>query len=415
MFRATHRLPIEYRAPWNADFADRLQAMIARPRHIAYFYESPDTSTFRYRVFNMVQALAGVFQGETSAAWFHTADLGKMESFVDRADALVLCRTRYRPEIDRMLLRARARGVRILYDVDDLVFDPAHVTLVLDTLKQNITDEATLDLWFASFARNGNLLRLSDRAIATNGFLAQRISAFAPHVETRVIPNFLNQEQQALSSRLFTEKQRSGFLNDDRVHVGYFSGSPTHDRDFAIAAPALARILETDPRVVLRIAGFLNLEERLARHSDRIEFHPLQDFLNLQRLIAEVEINIAPLQNNLFTNCKSELKYFEAAITGSITIASPIYTFARAIADGENSFLAASYEWDVKLKAAIDLTCRPERYAEMAVRGFKHARANYGWNRYASLIEETIFANGAEAPSEPPAPVPGLAGAEVGS
>src|SRR5689334_21926064 len=98
MFRAAHHLPIEYRDPWNADFADRLQAMTARPQRIAYFYEWPDTGTFRYRVFNMVQALAGVSQGETSAAWFHKEDLDKMETFVDRADALVLCRARYRPE-----------------------------------------------------------------------------------------------------------------------------------------------------------------------------------------------------------------------------------------------------------------------------------------------------------------------------
>ena len=65
--------------------------------------------------------------------------------------------------------------------------------------------------------------------------------------------------------------------------------------------------------------------------------------MNLQRLIAEVEINISPLQNNLFTNCKSELKYFEAAIAGTITVATPTYAFSRAIVDGENGFLAKAY------------------------------------------------------------------------
>ena len=92
--------------------------------------------------------------------------------------------------------------------------------------------------------------------------------------------------------------------------------------------------------------------------------------MNLQRLIAEVEINIAPLQDNLFTNCKSELKYFEAAITGTITVASPTYTFSRAIVDGGNSFLAAAYEWNAKLEAALGLVRQPSRYAEMAEEGF---------------------------------------------
>ena len=332
-----------------------------------------------------------------------------MESFVDRADALVLCRTRYRPVIDRMLHRARTRGVAVLYDVDDLVFDPAYVTLILETLDQDPWDEATLDVWYASLARNGALLQMCDKAIATNEFLARRIVDFSK-LPTSIIPNFLNAEQQAVSSRLFGEKRRSGFVSDGSIHVGYFSGTPTHNRDFAIAAPALARLMDEDPRIVLRIAGFLDLDARLARHQDRIEFLPLQDFLNLQRLIAEVEVNIAPLQNNVFTNCKSELKYFEAAITGTITVASPTYTFARAITDGDNSFLATSYEWDTKLQAAVDLALRTDRYAEMAERGFRHARETYGWNRYASLIEQTIFGDKGEAGREP---ATGLAGAQA--
>jgi glycosyltransferase involved in cell wall biosynthesis len=289
-----------------------------------------------------------------------------------------------------MLHRARARGVAVLYDVDDLVFDPASVTLILETLDQNPWDEATLDVWYAALGRNGALLRMCDRAIATNEFLAGRIADFSK-LPTGIIPNFLNAEQQALSSRLFGEKRRSGFLSDGSIHVGYFSGTPTHNRDFAIAAPALARLMDEDPRVVLRIAGFLDLDERLSRHRGRVEFIPLQDFLNLQRLVAEVEVNIAPLQNNVFTNCKSELKYFEAAIAGTITVASPTFTFARAITDGDNSFLATSYEWDSKLQAAVDLALQPDRYAGMAERGFQHARETYGWNRHAALIEQTAF------------------------
>ncbi len=39
-------------------FDERLSALIAVRRHIAYYYESPDTSTFRYRVLNMIEALA---------------------------------------------------------------------------------------------------------------------------------------------------------------------------------------------------------------------------------------------------------------------------------------------------------------------------------------------------------------------
>ena len=56
----------------------------------------------------------------------------------------------------------------------------------------------------------------------------------------------------------------------------------------------------------------------------------------------------------MFTNCKSELKYFEAAVVGTVTIASPTFTFARAIDDGKNGFIANSYDWLRKITAVID-------------------------------------------------------------
>ena len=52
-----------------------------------------------------------------------------------------------------------------------------------------------------------------------------------------------------------------------------------------------------------------------------------------------------PLQYNAFTNCKSELKYFEAAVVGTQTIASPMFTYARAIRHGENGYLAQAHQW----------------------------------------------------------------------
>ena len=94
MFEAARISPVAYEAPWGADLDARIAALAARPRHVAYFYDFPDTSTFRYRAFNMIQALNSEVDGDTSASWFYRGDLDKMERFVDRADALVLCRVR---------------------------------------------------------------------------------------------------------------------------------------------------------------------------------------------------------------------------------------------------------------------------------------------------------------------------------
>ena len=400
MFQAAVRPQLAFEGFANATFDERLVALTSRSCRIAYYYDAPDTTHFRYRVLNMVQALAAWPEGGISASWFCHAELGEMNRFVDRADALVICRALYTPAIDRMVIRAKARQIPVVFDCDDLVFDPSYVPLLMKSLDIDLNQEESLQYWYARIARHGAVMRLCDRAIATNPFLAGKMESCAGHIRSQVIPNFLHDEQQAVSAELYEAKRHSGFRSDGTITVGYFSGSPTHNRDFAVAAPALARLMEEDPRIKLRVVGFFGVKSELEKYGSRVEFYPLQDPINLQRLIAEVEINISPLQNNLFTNCKSELKYFEAAITGTITVATPTYSFSRAIVDGENDFLANAYDWEDKLRAACELVDNPAQYAAMAERGFDLAERNFGWNRHAALIAATVLDSGSTSVPE---------------
>jgi len=391
MFESALTDPIPYKDPWQLTFDERLATLRDAPKKIAYFYEKPDTSTFRYRVFNMVQALANDPSGAVRASWFHLGDIQRMDQVVDRVDVLVFCRTRYSPAIGRMVMRARNRGVRVVFDVDDLVFNIDYVELILGALDQDVEFEVILNDWFSYLSRQGALLRLCDQVITTNEFLGRRAREFAPHVSIGIVPNFLNRQQQHLSTQLFERKKADQFKSRAPYHIGYFSGTPTHRRDFAVISAALSRLLDENHDLRLVIVGFLEPDGDLRRHAERIDQYPLQDYLNLQRLIAQTEINVAPLLDNTFTNCKSELKYFEAAIVGTITIATPTYTFSRAIDDGRTGFLANSHEWESKLWHALALLRDRDRYAEMAVNGFHYAEQRYGWNKQAATIIRAIF------------------------
>lgn len=391
MFSAALAPKYSYTDPWIETFDQRLAALGARGRRIAYYYHQPDTSTFRYRVYNMMQALNHGGGSDSSASWFQRSELPAMDRFIDRADALVLCRTQYSPVVGRMISRAKARNIPVFFDIDDFVFNPDYAHLVMHTLDQHVEAESALDFWFAYFARHGATLRMCDAAITTNPFLADRLAEAAPGIRVAVVPNFLNAVQQGFASELYRAKVTSAFLSDGRIHIGYFSGTPTHNRDFAVAAMALARLMDHDERIVLRIVGFVPPNQALSRHANRIDVHPLQDFMNLQRLIAECEVNLVPLQNNVFTNCKSELKYFEAAIAGTVTIASPTQTYRSAIADGDDGFLAGPHQWEERLRQAISLLDERQQYAAMAGRAFDHVSQAYGWDSHARAIEQAVF------------------------
>ena len=106
-----------------------------------------------------------------SATWFTRAELPILERLIGDVDTLIICRTRYSARFDSLVIRARAAGCRVLFDVDDLIFDMRYVSLVLETLDRN-PGEPMLDEWFAAMSRLGAMLRLCDGAISTNHFLS---------------------------------------------------------------------------------------------------------------------------------------------------------------------------------------------------------------------------------------------------
>lgn len=390
------RVPaVAYSHPWGGLGFDERRAALLRGRpgkRVAYFYERPDTSTFRYRVHNMIGALRQV-DPDVGTAWFCTEDLPRMAGVLERADVLVLCRTRYSEPVARLIAQARALGVRVLFDVDDLVFDDRYVHLILETLDQRL-DEAAWNHWFAYIGRTGAALRLCDGAIVTNSYLASRVHAFCG-LPAAVVPNFLNPGQVALSRRILEAKAANGFARDGRIHLGYFSGTPTHNRDLEVAAPALRRLLAEDRRLVLRIVGFMDRPgERFPGVDGRIEVFPLQDFLNLQRLIGEVELNLVPLQDNVFTNCKSELKVFEASVVGTLSVVSPSYTLRGAVEEGVTGWIAQSHGWEEALARAID---RLDRYPEMALAAERAALERFGPERQGPAILTALFGEPAAA------------------
>jgi glycosyltransferase involved in cell wall biosynthesis len=94
------------------------------------------------------------------------------------------------------------------------------------------------------------------------------------------------------------------------------------------------------------------------------------NFLELQGAIADVDVNLAPLQSSPFTFSKSELKFFEAALVETMTIASPTPVFAQVISDGVNGFLAGASEWASQLQRASALSGKDRKLVASRARQF---------------------------------------------
>jgi len=358
---------------------------------IAYLYERTDNSTFRYRVHNMIEVI-GACWPEASASYFTLEDdQSLLDKVADSADYVVICRARYSNQISRFITRVRKRpGVPLIFDVDDLVFDTSYVHLLMSSLNRPMSQEIEWDHWFAYTGRIGETLKQCDYAITTNEFLGEKIKAYSA-LSYSVIPNFMNEWQISHSKKIWEKKRSTKFKRNQYIHIGYFSGSPTHAKDFAVAESALVKILEKNSQVRMRMVGYLDLPKSFLPYKNMIEREKFRDYVNLQTLIGSTEINIAPLQDNEFTNCKSELKYFEASAVGAATIASPTFTFRNSISDGINGYISAEHEWEEKIQNLVDdIQIGSEKSCSVLENAYAHCIDKYTWSSQIGSLKSVF-------------------------
>lgn len=337
---------------WNIPFPLRLERLLKANQlglnNVVYLYEMADTSTFRYRAYNMCQIL------ENSIFWygsfFFRNELEYLKKYLPCINAIVIIRYRWDFELDDFLKGVKAKNIPLLFDVDDLIYDSKYVPLVTNTLAVNMSTKEDYDYWFTYTGRIRQTALSCDGLITTNQFIKKILESDLKK-PCYIMPNFFNREQAEASEYLCAQKHN--LINKkEQFTLGYFSGTPSHINDFLVVAPELYELLKECNQLVLKIVGFMDLPYYMNEFVDngKIQLVPLQNFIDLQKEIAEVDINLIPLQKNKFTNCKSELKYFEAGIVETISCATPTYVYQENIKSGYNGFLCDQGQWYATIK-----------------------------------------------------------------
>lgn len=272
----------------------------------------------------------------------------------------VFFRCPYTDMIGEFIKLAKKLNKRVLFDIDDLVVD----TKYTDTIKYlDSMSKEERALYDDGVMRMGRTLKLCDAAITTTERLAEELGHYVP--EVFINRNTASEEMCALSKEALKNKTRK----DDHVGIGYFSGSLTHNDDFELVLPALTRVMEKYPQVQLHVVGELDLPEALQQYKERVVSHPFVDWKKLPSLIAEVDINLAPLEQSIFNEAKSENKWVEAALVKVPTVASNVGAFQRMIASGETGILCdTEEEWVEQLSKLVEDKKERDRIAENAYR-----------------------------------------------
>ena len=332
----------------------------------------------RYRVQLPAEALRAIGRNPLVR---HYRDPELVE-LVERADAVVLYRV---PATHQMLdlverARARRRPVPILFDVDDLIVDP---TLRGAVRGLDVLSSAEEELWWRGVARYRTSLEAADMYVGSTEALCAAVGALTG-LPTRRFANGVGSAIAQVSEAASAAPRTRGPLR-----IGYFSGTTTHDADWAQVEPAVLEVMRVRPDVELVLGGHLEPSSALDAVRHRVQRRPMVPWYELPKLLRDVDVNLAPLvPGSIFNESKSAIKWLEAALVGTPTIATPTQPFAEVVEHGRTGMLAETVdEWTEQI---LDLLGDEFERARIGREASRHALLTLSPHRQATVYQSIL-------------------------
>lgn len=310
-----------------------LPLSFSSPTAILWIYDRGHEITARYRIFNLMNEI-------NSMGWngkAYASDELTVEDVL-QAGTLIFSRVKATDEIMDLVEGAKRRGVRIIFDIDDLIFD-------IPSLRQSeyycLRPERRADIRYTvkGYIR---LMEAADVLSVSTHSLKEYAKKFSKKIF--VIPNsigtgLINQYTNIIKIENLSTK--SG------IKICYLAGTQTHGSDFELIQNSALKIMQKYPDVEFHVVGNVsyNMEKNDALLYKWFR-HPVMSYEKLHSFLSQMNINLAPLTKSTFNDCKSELKIFEAGLHSIPTIASPSASYSACLTNGINGFLAhTTDEW----------------------------------------------------------------------
>jgi glycosyltransferase involved in cell wall biosynthesis len=323
------------------------------------FVSGIDGFCHRYQVLHRAAQLVALGASVTVR---HFAD-PRLATELATHDLLFLYRVPETAAIRRLLAAAGDLGIPRIAAIDDLIFvDDARCLPDLSHLSAAERDE-----WRSGVRRYRATIACCDAFVAPTEPLVRIADGLGwrAHLHRNSIaPAELELGRRAREAAEPSRSRRPGPV------LGYFSGTPSHDEDFASIARALRDVLLALPDARLLVVGPLVVPVELAELNDRIERRAFVAWDALPSLVASVDVCLAPLfAERPFAAAKGEIKYLEAAMVGVPTVATATDAYRHAIHDEENGLLATTQdEWRRALFAVLADPALRDRLGAAAAR-----------------------------------------------
>lgn len=332
---------------------------------VLLIFESRLPQCFRYRVQQKLEQLQAINYEVSSVPW---TDRDATFAKLHFCHIVIFYRVPAFPNVVSTIKYAKYLKKIVLFDVDDLVFDRSELNKKLDSFRGPLSKKEQVEL-----LKGADLYReamsLCHYAIASTPALAKKMEEVVGSNNSFVHRNGVD---TIIDKYLESALPK---LPKNYISIFYGSGTNTHDADFELVALALVQILEKYEHVRLTIVGYLNLPTLLipyANRLDRINYLSIEPYFEF---LSQADINIAPLEEGVFADCKSEIKWLEAAMLKIPSVVTGTQTYCEVLKDGVDALIVHTpQDWFNNLDRLVS---NPELRHSIAQNAYAKAQRNY--------------------------------------
>lgn len=252
-----------------------------------------------------------------------------------RADVVIVERL-WRSDISLKLAEDLIKQIRkdkacLIYTIDDNLLDLKPE----EPIRQGFKTEQLMAIRY--FARE------ADGIIVSTNCLKERLTRFNKKIV--VVPNAL--DERLIGNTVVS--QNSATVNNGHKVIGYM-GSYTHDADLMMILQALREILRKnigtlEMQFIRGIAdqatmqAFNSLPIKVLEVGNNGEY---PDFMPWMSKTVKWDLALAPLEDNPFTRCKSDIKFLDYSILGIPGIYSKVLPYEESVRHLETGYLASN-------------------------------------------------------------------------
>lgn len=271
----------------------------------------------------------------------------------------------------------KSNNGKLIYEIDDDLFDSEGL------MQRGFKGEASETAEKVRF-----LTSVADAVTVSTVPLKKKIQPFNQHVY--VVPNSLDQALWQL------ERERNHSIGpyarsaNGPIRIGYI-GTPTHDADLDLIAPAMREIeAKYGPRVEIEVIG--GFQHKTPLFGKRVALPKNTDYPNFVKwLLQRVhwDIGIIPLVNDEFNQSKSNLKFLEYAALDMAILVSQVEAYSSISRNGHNC-LAIENNTTAWIDSISNLIENPEMRLKLSSQARDDLRKNWLIKHQANKLKNVL-------------------------